>query len=168
MILLFIFSIGYPVVTLGFGFKSYVGYRMRQVGVSHWFMSSTRMWIFYNILQHDIRNNICALQRKQKDVAKENDFYLQLLQQALPLEQQAMSMQQIQPQVQSQTHVTASLEQHVKTQTHKLSPQYNPSPEKSRGSLYLLSIFKFRTKYVSSWFYVKTHSNIYVYFFRGQ
>ncbi|KAL6439300.1 hypothetical protein ACFW04_003878 [Cataglyphis niger] len=93
--------IGYPVVTLGFGFKSYVGYRMRQ--------------------------------RKQKDVAKENEFYLQLLQQALPLEQQAMSMQQIQPQVQSQTqHVTASLEQHIKTQTHKLSPQYNPSPEKSK------------------------------------
>ncbi|XP_050446696.1 macoilin-1 isoform X3 [Cataglyphis hispanica] len=94
--------IGYPVVTLGFGFKSYVGYRMRQ--------------------------------RKQKDVAKENEFYLQLLQQALPLEQQAMSMQQIQPQVQSQTqHVTTSLEQHIKTQTHKLSPQYNPSPEKSKG-----------------------------------
>ncbi|XP_024869147.1 macoilin-1-like isoform X1 [Temnothorax curvispinosus] len=94
--------IGYPVVTLGFGFKSYVGYRMRQ--------------------------------RKQKDVAKENEFYLQLLQQALPLEQQAMSMQQIQSQVQSQTQqVTASLEQHVKTQAHKLSPQYNPSPEKSRG-----------------------------------
>ncbi|XP_024869148.1 macoilin-1-like isoform X2 [Temnothorax curvispinosus] len=93
--------IGYPVVTLGFGFKSYVGYRMRQ--------------------------------RKQKDVAKENEFYLQLLQQALPLEQQAMSMQQIQSQVQSQTQqVTASLEQHVKTQAHKLSPQYNPSPEKSR------------------------------------
>ncbi|XP_050446688.1 macoilin-1 isoform X2 [Cataglyphis hispanica] len=93
--------IGYPVVTLGFGFKSYVGYRMRQ--------------------------------RKQKDVAKENEFYLQLLQQALPLEQQAMSMQQIQPQVQSQTqHVTTSLEQHIKTQTHKLSPQYNPSPEKSK------------------------------------
>ncbi|KAL0124847.1 hypothetical protein PUN28_006599 [Cardiocondyla obscurior] len=93
--------IGYPVVTLGFGFKSYVGYRMRQ--------------------------------RKQKDVAKENEFYLQLLQQALPLEQRIMSMQQIQSQVQSQTQqVTASLEQHVKTQTHKLSPQYNPSPEKSR------------------------------------
>lgn len=51
-----------------------------------------------------------------------------------------MSMQQIQPQVQPQTQqVTASLEQHVKTQAHKLSPQYNPSPEKSRGSLYLLS-----------------------------
>lgn len=51
--------IGYPVVTLGFGFKSYVGYRMRQ--------------------------------RKQKDVAKENEFYMQLLQQALPLEPQPQS-----------------------------------------------------------------------------
>lgn len=46
--------IGYPVVTLGFGFKSYVGYRMRQ--------------------------------RKQRDVAKENEFYLQLMQQALPVD----------------------------------------------------------------------------------
>ncbi|XP_054714333.1 macoilin-1-like isoform X2 [Uloborus diversus] len=46
--------IGYPVVTLGFGFKSYVGYRMRL--------------------------------RKQKEVAKENEFYIQLLQQALPPE----------------------------------------------------------------------------------
>ncbi|GIX66536.1 hypothetical protein CEXT_19901 [Caerostris extrusa] len=46
--------IGYPVVTLGFGFKSYVGYRMRL--------------------------------RKQKEVAKENEFYFQLLQQALPAE----------------------------------------------------------------------------------
>lgn len=41
--------IGYPVVTLGFGFKSYIGFRMRQ--------------------------------RKQRDVAKENEFYMQLLQQ---------------------------------------------------------------------------------------
>lgn len=48
-------SIGYPVVTLGFGFKSYVGYRMRQ--------------------------------RKQREVAKENEFYMQLLQQALPAEE---------------------------------------------------------------------------------
>ncbi|XP_018576568.1 macoilin isoform X2 [Anoplophora glabripennis] len=46
--------IGYPVVTLGFGFKSYVGYRMRQ--------------------------------RKQQVVAKENQFYMQLMQQALPVE----------------------------------------------------------------------------------
>lgn len=39
-------------VTLGFGFKSYVGYRIRQ--------------------------------RKQREVAKDNDFYMQLLQEALP------------------------------------------------------------------------------------
>lgn len=47
--------IGYPVVTLGFGFKSYIGYRIRQ--------------------------------RKQKEIAKENEFYMQLLQQALPQEE---------------------------------------------------------------------------------
>ncbi|KAM7343942.1 uncharacterized protein ACRADG_010824 isoform 1-T2 [Cochliomyia hominivorax] len=51
--------IGYPVVTLGFGFKSYVGYRMRQ--------------------------------RKQREVSKENEFYMQLLQQALPQEEPATS-----------------------------------------------------------------------------
>lgn len=45
-------SIGYPVVTLGFGVKSYVGYRIRH--------------------------------RKQREVAKENEFYMQLLQFALP------------------------------------------------------------------------------------
>ncbi|XP_012275479.1 macoilin-1 isoform X2 [Orussus abietinus] len=90
--------IGYPVVTLGFGFKSYVGYRMRQ--------------------------------RKQKDVAKENEFYLQLLQQALPVEQQAATTQQLQPQAQL---VSASLEQHTKSQPQRPSPQYNASPEKSRG-----------------------------------
>ncbi|XP_016915574.1 macoilin-1 isoform X6 [Apis cerana] len=92
--------IGYPVVTLGFGFKSYIGYRMRQ--------------------------------RKQKDVAKENEFYLQLLQQALPLEQQTSTT--IQPiQVPSQSHIT-TLEQHVKSQNNKLNSQCNPSPEKSRGN----------------------------------
>ncbi|XP_021939763.1 macoilin-1 isoform X2 [Zootermopsis nevadensis] len=73
--------IGYPVVTLGFGFKSYVGYRMRQ--------------------------------RKQKDVSKENEFYMQLLQQALPLEQQ--QTQQPLPQQQQQQSCQ------------------NTSPEKSRG-----------------------------------
>lgn len=41
--------------TLGFGFKSYIGYRIRQ--------------------------------RKQREVAKENEFYMQLLQQALPQEE---------------------------------------------------------------------------------
>ncbi|XP_061597044.1 macoilin-1 [Cololabis saira] len=53
--------IGYPVVTLGFGFKSYVSYKMRL--------------------------------RKQKEVQKENEFYMQLLQQALPPEQQMLQRQ---------------------------------------------------------------------------
>lgn len=77
-------------------------------------------------------------QRKQKDVAKENDFYIQLLQQALPVEQQAANLQQqIQPHVQLQAQVsTLSVEQNSKSQPHRPSPQYNPSPEKSRGSLY--------------------------------
>lgn len=55
-------SIGYPVVTLGFGFKSYVSYKMRL--------------------------------RKQKEVQKENEFYMQLLQQALPPEQQMLQKQE--------------------------------------------------------------------------
>uniref|UniRef100_A0A8C7J606 Macoilin n=1 Tax=Oncorhynchus kisutch TaxID=8019 RepID=A0A8C7J606_ONCKI len=54
--------IGYPVVTLGFGFKSYVSYRMRL--------------------------------RKQKEMQKENEFYMQLLQQALPPEQQMLQRQE--------------------------------------------------------------------------
>ncbi|KAG5888951.1 hypothetical protein JTB14_012210 [Gonioctena quinquepunctata] len=55
--------IGYPVVTLGFGFKSYVGYRMRQ--------------------------------RKQQVVAKENQFYMQLMQQALPVDVTTTSTEQV-------------------------------------------------------------------------
>lgn len=55
--------IGYPVVTLGFGFKSYVGYKMRQ--------------------------------RKQREVAKENEFYMQLLQQALPQDEALDDIQNI-------------------------------------------------------------------------
>ncbi|KAA0710659.1 Macoilin-1 [Triplophysa tibetana] len=54
--------IGYPVVTLGFGFKSYVSYKMRL--------------------------------RKQREVQKENEFYMQLLQQALPPEQQMLQRQE--------------------------------------------------------------------------
>lgn len=45
-------------MTLGFGFKSYVGYRMRQ--------------------------------RRQREVSKENEFYMQLLQQALPQGESAL------------------------------------------------------------------------------
>ncbi|KAF4517743.1 hypothetical protein B566_EDAN002948 [Ephemera danica] len=66
--------IGYPVVTLGFGFKSYVGYRMRQ--------------------------------RKQRVVAKENEFYLQLLQQALPPEQLSSCSTQQQQSLQPSTAPT--------------------------------------------------------------
>ncbi|KTF93030.1 hypothetical protein cypCar_00032732 [Cyprinus carpio] len=55
-------SIGYPVVTLGFGFKSYVSYKIRL--------------------------------RKQKEVQKENEFYMELLQQALPPEQQMLQRQE--------------------------------------------------------------------------
>ncbi|XP_071438913.1 macoilin [Hetaerina americana] len=75
--------IGYPVVTLGFGFKSYLGYRMRQ--------------------------------RRQKDVAKENEFYVKLLQQALPIDlhQQSQNLQQ---------------------QNHQQSCQ-STSPERSKGSV---------------------------------
>lgn len=62
LVFLFFVSIGYPVVTLGFGFKSYVSYKMRL--------------------------------RKQKEVQKENEFYMQLLQQALPPEQQMLQRQE--------------------------------------------------------------------------
>ncbi|XP_014276968.1 macoilin [Halyomorpha halys] len=57
--------IGYPVVTLGFGFKSYVSFRIRQ--------------------------------RKQREVKKENQFYMNLLAQALPIESVQSSNQQQPP-----------------------------------------------------------------------
>lgn len=60
MIVCFPCSIGYPMVTLGFGFKSFLSFKARQ--------------------------------RKQKDVQKENEFYLQLLNQALPPDVQASQM----------------------------------------------------------------------------
>lgn len=53
------------------------------------------------------------------------------------MEQQTVSLQQIQSQVQ---HVNASLEQHTRPHSQRLNSQYNPSPEKSKGNLYLLSI----------------------------
>lgn len=57
--------IGYPVVTLGFGFKTYVSYKLRL--------------------------------RKQKDVQKDNEFYFQLIQQALPPELQNVEKQKALP-----------------------------------------------------------------------
>lgn len=54
--------IGYPVVTLGFGFKSYIQYRLRI--------------------------------RTQKNVQKENEFYFELLKNALPVEQRQRAIKQ--------------------------------------------------------------------------
>lgn len=65
-------------VTLGFGFKSYVGYRIRQ--------------------------------RKQREVAKDNDFYMQLLQEALPKDESTVSS----------GDANSTVEQHQ--QDHQLSP----------------------------------------------
>ncbi|PIK50967.1 hypothetical protein BSL78_12135 [Apostichopus japonicus] len=64
--------IGYPVVTLGFGFKSYVSYRLRL--------------------------------RKQREVQKENDFYMQLLQQALPQEVLTNSLNTVPDKSKALTH----------------------------------------------------------------
>lgn len=79
------------------------------------------------------------MQRRQRDVAKENEFYLQLLQQALPAEQQATGVQQIQShiQIQAQLASTTTVEQNSKSHPQRLNSLYNPSPEKNRGSLYL-------------------------------
>jgi hypothetical protein len=60
---------------------------------------------------------IVYFQRKQKDVSKENEFYVQLLQQALPVEQQ--QTQQPLPQQQQQQSC------------------HNTSPEKSRGKAFI-------------------------------
>lgn len=70
-------------VTLGFGFKSYIGFRMRQ--------------------------------RKQRDVAKENEFYMQLLQQALPVESQSTTTQTEPPQI---TEKTKQIKQHTDKATN--------------------------------------------------
>jgi hypothetical protein len=68
--------IGYPVVTLGFGFKSYIGYRIRQ--------------------------------RKQREIAKENEFYMQLLQQALPQEVIEKSEESVEANDTSNTNLSSS------------------------------------------------------------
>ena len=63
------------------------------------------------------------------------------MQQALPVEQQSTSMQQIQSQSQLQSQIVAApTEQHTKLQPHRTNSQYNPSPEKSKGSLYIFTI----------------------------
>lgn len=108
------FSIGYPVVTLGFGFKSYVGYRMRKVNLNSIFFIKL---ITIQRCNFFFFSNLC-IQRKQKDVSKENEFYLQLLLQALPLEQQ----------------------HHNQTYKSKSTLQFKSSPEKSQSKYWCLYI----------------------------
>lgn len=73
-------------VTLGFGFKSYVSYKMRL--------------------------------RKQKEVQKENEFYMQLLQQALPPEQQMLQRQEREAE-EGETHNVPSVHSSVKQNKNK-------------------------------------------------
>ncbi|KAI1895101.1 hypothetical protein AGOR_G00102830 [Albula goreensis] len=109
--------IGYPVVTLGFGFKSYVSYKMRlrkqkEVQKENEFymqLLQQALPLEQQMLQRQEREaeEVVTLGfgfksyvsykmrlRKQKEVQKENEFYMQLLQQALPLEQQMLQRQE--------------------------------------------------------------------------
>ena len=71
--------IGYPVVTWGFDIKGYISYRIRQVPLN----------FFLSLIHSRLNNKLHFLfQRKQREVAKENEFYYELLVQSLPSEQQ--------------------------------------------------------------------------------
>ncbi|XP_062866131.1 macoilin-1 [Trichomycterus rosablanca] len=89
--------IGYPMVTLGFGFKSYVSYKMRL--------------------------------RKQKEVQKENEFYMQLLQQALPAEQQMLQRQDRDTEEASSKSTSESEPTHLAQNGTKKLPASPPEPE---------------------------------------
>lgn len=68
------FSIGYPMVTLGFGFKTYLAYKWRLV---------RRKFLIF--ILHFLSS---IVKRKQRDVRKTNESYTQLINQALPIEVQ--------------------------------------------------------------------------------
>lgn len=96
-----------------------------------------------------------ALQRKQKDVARENEFYLGILQQALPAELQTVNnlQQQVQPQVQLQAQIsTMTVEQNSKSQPLRPNSHYSSSPEKSRSSLQSLTVL-FQSLFPQSMFH---------------
>ncbi|XP_052328823.1 macoilin-1 isoform X28 [Oncorhynchus keta] len=105
--------IGYPVVTLGFGFKSYVSYKMRL--------------------------------RKQKEVQKENEFYMQLLQQALPPEQQMLQrqereaeegefyMQLLQQALPPEQHMLQRQEREAEEAAKAVSSDVDPTPPVSQN-----------------------------------
>lgn len=131
---MFSFSVGYPVITLGFSFKSCISHRFRLVRWNIFIMqffclftvilcSSYDLilqidwidcdcswhifvvWLVFSIAEfcecilwktlrkksgeHGREPNnffvVVALQRKQLDVQRENDFHMRLLQDALPL-----------------------------------------------------------------------------------
>lgn len=93
--------IGYPMVTLGFGFKSYIGYRIRQ--------------------------------RKQREVAKENEFYMQLLQQALP--QEEMEKSEEQTELSDSLNASSSSIPLCKNTQQQNSSHHNHSKVNSNGSI---------------------------------
>ncbi|XP_071957097.1 macoilin-1-like [Antedon mediterranea] len=93
--------IGYPVVTLGFGFKSYVGYKMRL--------------------------------RKQKEVEKENEFYMQLLHQALPQEQQQQQQQATTEKPKAILSTTKSDEKDSSQASSNVKPKGSPSQKTVDG-----------------------------------
>lgn len=93
--------IGYPMVTLGFGFKSYIGYRIRQ--------------------------------RKQREVAKENEFYMQLLQQALP--QEEMEKSEEQTELSDSLNASSSSIPLCKNTQQQNSSHHNHSKMNSNGSI---------------------------------
>ncbi|XP_052238993.1 macoilin-like isoform X2 [Dreissena polymorpha] len=106
--------IGYPVVTLGFGFKTYVSYKLRL--------------------------------RKQKDVQKDNDFYFQLIQQALPPELQNVEKLKAIPAIPEEEEisqlpaetikappVTSSTAATTAASTASVTQSSSPNPSKSTG-----------------------------------
>ena len=64
--------IGYPIVTLGFGFKSYISYKLRL--------------------------------KKQKEIQKSNEFYLELIGTALPLELQVKKKEKFKGSIQNKIY----------------------------------------------------------------
>uniref|UniRef100_A0A915KHE5 Macoilin n=1 Tax=Romanomermis culicivorax TaxID=13658 RepID=A0A915KHE5_ROMCU len=79
--------IGYPVVTLGFGVKTYVSYRLRWRILDH-SINTTQNDSSFIKLTPNAAHSFHIFQRKQREVAKENEIYAQLLREALPVEQQ--------------------------------------------------------------------------------
>lgn len=59
-------------------------------------------------------------QRKQRDVAKENEFYLQLMQQALPADTAAETVEQQQQQPETTSAVSSNIIQHNNNNASKI------------------------------------------------